>query len=105
MKTSNPLESLNNILSLRAAAKESGPKTFLHTSAANNGKLLITFLQCHYDGKRYVSTEEIAAFANQSRANVLRYLTGLWLGGIIKRKTLPRSGKIGRKMLGWSAKP
>ena len=104
MKT-NHLTRLNTILTLRAKAKQASEKTFLHTSAANNAKLILTLLQCHYDGKRYLSTAEIAEAMNQCQPNVHKYLTGLWLGCIIKRKSLPATGKGGRRANGWSAKP
>jgi DNA-binding transcriptional ArsR family regulator len=97
----NHLTQLNSILELRQAAKSSNTGSFLHTSAASNAKLILSFLQDQYESGRYVPTSAVVRFMNQSQPNVARLLKGLYKGGIIKRVRIEGQGKP----FGWSARP
>lgn len=98
-----------NVLELRKLAKESNTGSFLHTSASTNTILILGFLQSEYVGGNagWITTQQVAEFMNQTRANVLRLLNNLAEAGIVKKCSLsfvdgePTRGTT----WGWKAKP
>ena len=102
MKIKNHLTQLNSVLDIRAAAKASNTGSFLHTSAATNGKLILSFLTHNYEQARYIPTSEVVKFMNQTTQNVLKLLKQLHAGKFIKRARITH----GRgKAFGWNARP